>query len=114
MLPGGNVYNKYMMMTNTYTRHLSWDDAIAAVTEIDERGDYITDDVAQTIAAAFMSPPAQHLTALATGAAWDTEDIREEIVREMVALRDQPFSNQDRLALDALRDWVGAKETGAL
>lgn len=104
-----------MMITeNPRQSHLSWDAAVRECRYALAREEWIGDDVAQTIAAAYMAPVATswNMTSLAQGRPFDTDGLRAEIDREE-ALADSltmPLDDDDRDALAALRDWVNGVE----
>lgn len=105
-----------MMITeNPRHSHLSWVTAVRECRRAYAREEYIGDDVAQTIAAAYMAPVATswNMTALAQGRPFDTDGLRAEIDREE-ALADSltmPLDEDDRDVLAALRDWVNGVES---
>jgi hypothetical protein len=85
------------------TRHASWTDAVAQITDRYGR-DEISDDVAAAIAAAYQSPGTigHVLAALASGARVDYDEIAADIARTYRAAPD----TADRMALDMLSTWL--------
>ena len=85
------------------TRHASWTDVVAQVTECYGR-DEISDDVAAAIAAGYQSPGTvgHVLAALASGARVDYDELAADIARTYRAMPD----TADRMALDMLSTWL--------